>query len=197
MPLGEVPGSEGSLYFDESCDVVPNDPGDPGDPGDPPNEETVFAIAYSDLDQNGSFDPETDVLISKFIDGPGSDDGVPGAGDLIVTDQYPLDLGMGAFGAFGVTEHVVTGSSPTGTRCMAAASSGSFIWEKSTTLENYEESAGSGNLSFFRDSTASGGSDVVVAVTTSPSRPTVAVSPFRMDDTDDAFLEVELNCSEE
>ena len=192
MPLGEVPGSEGSLYFDESCDVVPGDPDDPGDPG----SETVFAIAYTDVDQDGSYDSAGDVLIAKFVDGPApADDGLPGAGDLIVTDQYPLDVGMSAFGVFGVTEHVVTGSTFTGTRCMAAASSGSFIWEKSTTLENYEESAGSGNLSFFRDSTANGGSDVLVTAAGSPSEPTTPVSVGAFDGADGPFVEVELACS--
>jgi len=73
-------------------------------------------------------------------------------------------------------------------------STDSFIWEKSTTLED-EEIAGSGLLSLFHDSTASGGSDVLVAVTTSPSQPMTTVSTFGMDDTDGAFVEVELNCS--
>ena len=193
LPLGDVPGSDGELTFDESCGVVP---GDPGDPGDPPDSETVFAIAYSDLDQDGTYNPASDALIAKFVDGPSPfDDGIPGEGDLVVTDRYPTDITLGSLGDFGLTEHVVTGSSLTGARCMASASTDSFIWEKSTTVEGYEERAGSGELSFFRDSIATGGSDVVVAVTTSPSQPTTAVSTFAMDDAEDAFLEVELNCS--
>lgn len=202
LPLGEVPESNGELTFDESCAVVaedpgdPGDPGGPGDPGDPPSAETVFAIAYSDIDGTGAFDPAIDVLIAKFVDGPSPfDNGVPGAGDLIVTDRYPLALGVGSFGDFGVTSHTVSGASSTATRCMASSATGSFIWDSSSSLQNYEERSSSGAISFFRDSLTSGGSDAVVAVLGSPSAPGTPVNVGVFDGTDNSFLEVETNCA--
>lgn len=201
LPLEEVPGSNGERVFDDSCGLIavaPTDPGDPGDPGEDPSEsETLFAIAYSDLDQDGAYDAGTDVLIAKFVDGPGpADDGVPGAGDVIVTDQYPMELGLGSFGDFGVTSHTVTSSSVSGTKCLVSTSLGSFIWDSSTTVDNYEERALlSGALSNFTDSHASGGSDVVRANPGSPSSPAIPMTTGDFDGVDDPFVEVETHCS--
>lgn len=206
IPGDEVPGSNDGARFDETCGVPVeggepggeepggDEPGgeDPGNPGDP-GSETVFAIAYSDLNQSGSYDSAVDVLIAKFIDGSG--DGVPGAGDLIVTDRYPLEFGLGAFGQFGVTEHIATGATWTSTRCQVSTSAGTIAWNSSETVENYEERATMGMLSLFVDAQSSGVSDGIMATLGSPSQPMTGQTVTAPGSGDDLFLEIEVDCS--
>ena len=71
--------------------------------------EGVLAIAYTNVTYDGDYDETTDVLIAKLVDT--DDDGVPGAGDTIVTNKYPLSFdqapGIPQFGDFRVTTHAV------------------------------------------------------------------------------------------
>jgi hypothetical protein len=71
------------------------------DGGTPAAPQTVFAIAYSNLDGTPGFGAG-DVLISKLVDGNG--DSVLNAGDLVVMGQYPttfVPTGPGDFAPFG------------------------------------------------------------------------------------------------
>ncbi len=72
--------------------------------------ETIFAIAYTNVDGVDGFDESAgDVLIAKWVDGPvASPDGAIGAGDVIVTNKYPRDVFTTTnFGDFTVSNHVI------------------------------------------------------------------------------------------
>lgn len=106
-PGDVIPGTE--MYLDADC--VPQSAPATEPPSEPPEtEETVFAVAYSDMDPSSEvYNPETDVLIAKLIDGPdAAADGVVGPGDVVVTARYPKDFTPSEFGDFTVTEHTVT-----------------------------------------------------------------------------------------
>ena len=96
---------------DEVCDdgIDNNCDGDVDEDCEP--EETIFAIAYTNVDGVDGFDESTgDVLIAKWVDGPeGGPDGVVGVGDFVVTDQFPTDVFAAGFGNFTVNKHVITG----------------------------------------------------------------------------------------
>ena len=75
-------------------------------PPPPPLPERVLAIAYTNVTDDGDYDEAVDVLIAKLVDT--NDDGVPGAGDTIVTNQYPLSFDrVPQFGDFQITTHAV------------------------------------------------------------------------------------------
>jgi hypothetical protein len=73
----------------------------------PPPEPApaVLAIAYVNVDGVNGFTPSTDVLISKLVDTSG--DKAPSAGDLVVSNRYPLTFDVGQLGTFQVTKHPV------------------------------------------------------------------------------------------
>lgn len=95
--VGErVPGADGATFDDRCVPVL---------------EETILAVAYTDVgDDGGSYDPATDVLIAKLVDGANGD-GIPGAGDTVVTHRFPRTLTgpfvEDAFGDFAVSGYVV------------------------------------------------------------------------------------------
>ena len=75
-------------------------------PPPPPLPEGVLAIAYTNVTDDGDYDEADDVLIAKLVDT--NEDGVPGAGDTIVTNQYPLSFDrVPQFGDFQITTHAV------------------------------------------------------------------------------------------
>jgi hypothetical protein len=77
--------------------------------GTPP-AVAVLAWAYTNLDGAPGFNPSADVEIARLDDTTG--DGVPSAGDTMTMGRYPLNLNPAVaadFGAFGVTQHTVTG----------------------------------------------------------------------------------------
>lgn len=68
--------------------------------------ETVFAIAYSNLNgEDGFQEGSADVLISKLVDF--NNDGVVSAGDKVITHQYPNNFIPDSFADFTVKEHVI------------------------------------------------------------------------------------------
>lgn len=72
-----------------------------------PDDETIFAIAYTNVDGVPGFDGSNgDVLIAKVVDADGS--GAISEDDEVITNQYPLDPVPTGFGSFGVNSHVVT-----------------------------------------------------------------------------------------
>ncbi len=91
--MGQEDTSDDGVYVDDGCVI--------------PDEETVFAIAYVDADpaDGDGFKDGVDVLIAKLVDA--NNDNVANAGDVIITDSYPLNSGATAFGSFGVTSHTL------------------------------------------------------------------------------------------
>lgn len=126
---GEViPGTE--THLDADC-VAQNAPAtDP--PSEPPQTpETVFAVAYSDRDPSSEvYNPETDVLIAKLVDGPdAAADGLVGPGDVVITARYPKDFALSGFGDFTVTEHTVTSTNSLSEySCNVAVEDAWFVW---------------------------------------------------------------------
>ncbi len=72
----------------------------------PTPDETIFAVAYTNVDGVAGYDEATDVLIAKLVDT--NNDGVVSVGDTVITDQYPLDSNASSFGTFQNTSHAVT-----------------------------------------------------------------------------------------
>lgn len=126
---GEViPGTD--THMDTDCVPQPSPATEP--PSDPPQtSETVFAVAYSDMDPSSEvYNPETDVLIAKLIDGPDdAADGVVGSGDVVITARYPKDFALSEFGDFTVTEHTVTSTNALNEySCNVDAGDALFVW---------------------------------------------------------------------
>jgi len=71
-----------------------------------PLEVPLLAVAYTEVDGQPGF-TAGDVLIAQLEDV--DMDGEPSVGDIVRTNQYPLDVNAATFGSFGVTEHVITG----------------------------------------------------------------------------------------
>lgn len=185
-PGDPVPGMSNHV-FDESCTPTP--------------VETVFAVAYSDVvDDGDGYDPDVDVLISKLVDANGS--GVPDAGDKVITDRYPLDFDAATFGNFTVTEHVIDSVTGAADRCEVFAANGDeFRWLDFFQGEGYSEarlfngrSAGTTNILNALVSQ----SDLIVVSDTpllSPSRPDPLVQVFRPSTGNVGFLDVEFDCA--
>jgi hypothetical protein len=94
LPGDAVPGMPG-FEFDADCVPV--------------SIETVFAVAFSNLDDQPGYDPTgDDVLIAKWVDGPvGAPDGLIGAGDVIVVNQLPTSFDASTSSGVGLGEHVL------------------------------------------------------------------------------------------
>lgn len=186
-PGDPVPGMIGYL-FDEACTPV--------------SVETTFAVAYTDVvDDGAGYDPDVDVLISKLVDANGS--GAPDAGDMVITDQYPLDVDATAFGRFTVNEHVVATVTSGSDRCIASAANGDqFTWADFFQGESYGEarlSATGASLSTTNILDAlPGQSDLVAVADTpvlSPSQPDTIALSTRASTGDSAFFDVQFDCT--
>ena len=145
------------------------------------------------------------MLITKWVD---DGDPGPGAGDRIITNQYPEDFAASTFGTFGVNEHTVTGvgASNGASECVANLPTGPFGEEQfvSFTADTVDERYGEwgdypqlASFTSFVDSfDGSGPLDVIAVTPASPSLPPDPLNPAGpVGGTDDAFLDVELNCS--
>jgi hypothetical protein len=163
----------------------------------PASEELIFAVAYTDVDANdGGYNPTVDRLIAKLVDA--NIDGVPSAGDLVITGEYPMDFEATTFGQFEVQQFAVTtvlAQSPE--QCGVESDTGVFLWDhQDQFLERYLEAG----LPFFDPSTAitdgfeTAADDHIGLNAGSPSQPTDAFSIFGFDFTDQAFIDIELNC---
>ena len=163
----------------------------------PASEELIFAVAYTDVDANdGGFNPTVDRLIAKLVDA--NNDGVPGAGDLVMTGEYPKDFQATTFGQFTVQQHAVTTvafQSPE--FCWVETDSGVFRWNhQDQFLEGYVEAAlplhdPASNIT---DGFETSADDHMRLNGGSPSQPTDTFSMLGFVSTDQAFMDVELNC---
>lgn len=188
FPEGEVPGTAREFVFGENC--VPQ------------VAELIFAVAYADMDANHQFDAATDLLISKLIDGPDeANDGLPGAGDAVVTDVYPTDIESNSFGTFRVKRHVVDRAfaveevAVDGRRgCSAAIEPGiTFNWIRSDVSESYSE-MNSSIETFFTDGFAT--TDQLRINPLSPSMPIESdiISDTGVSLTDLKFIDIDTAC---
>lgn len=184
VPGGEVPDTDGTFAFDEGC--VPQSA-----------SPVLYAVAWTDVDGDHIYTEGKDTVIAKVEDGPPpADDGVLGVGDLVITEQYPIDYQ--SFGRFQRTTQPVTWVNPN--QCIQLETeNGTFSWtHKPGFRETYLESSGSpSTTSWFSDGHHLRMSHEMSASTGSPSLPDTPVT-FNDSDTgggNDSFLDIWTECS--
>lgn len=201
-PGEEIPGTE--THLDADC-VPQSSPATEPPSEPPPTPETVFAIAYSDMDPSSQgYDPEVDVLIAKLIDGPdAAADGVVGPGDMVVTARYPKDFTLSDFGNFTVTEHTVTSISLASEEysCFVAAGDAFFVFSSGDgDFDLYQEWFSSLPMTKLHDkkTEAVTSDDEILLNSASPSLPTDdgIDLPGSAEPLDHPFVEVEANCEQ-
>ena len=204
--VGEsVPGVDG-MTFDERCDPVgPSTPVPPAVPVPPAPEETILAVAYTDMeDDGGPYDPNVDVLIAKLVDGADGD-GFPGAGDTVVTHRYPTTLTSpfvaDAFESFAVTGYtVVRPSAVSAVRCGVIVQVGDRLatisWFSDRYEQGYLESFGpTGPASLVADRVDfPGWPDTIDVDPESLSRPATELLAEEVRQGDQGFVDVETDC---
>lgn len=190
FPGGEVPGTEGSFVFDSNC--VPQEV----------QTEMIFAVAYVDSDPNDGGYTDGDILIAKLVDGPGAaNDGLAGPGDVVVTGAYPDSFAATTTIAFRDTSHTVDSvldANPL--TCVVANTEGHQIgWGSSTAAEGYSEidfdqlAIAAFQDAFVQDQIVQ---DVLFVTLQAPSDPPTAVGLLSASDpSDQAFIDVEVNCA--
>jgi hypothetical protein len=205
-PGEPVPGMDG-YEFDATCEPVPVN-------------DLIFAVAYMDVVDDGqSYDASVDVLIAKFVDA--NSDGLPSVGDKVVTAHYPsgLDFPLDGYGDFALTEFeasIVVPATPTvfapdGEICGVRDSTGrSFLWQHeymafasfNKEYESYSEYFDVSNkMTTFHDQILDWDlpdvedPDQMRIDTESPSQPADALDWTQLvRQTDDPFIDVEMNC---
>ena len=157
-------------------------------------EPSVFAIAFTDVDPDDGpgFKEGTDVLIAKLVDGLSDNEiGVLDAGDLVITNQYPMDFVGTAFGDFTVTEHTVTslfGASSQSVQVFAGPNQ--FRWDHAVDAWQfyYEQ----GGMVYITDQLFPDGTDTITAFVGSPSAPETQVAVSTSAPGDNAAIDVEI-----
>lgn len=202
LPTEPVPGSEGASVFDAECNPGPAAtlPPEPPPSGEPPSQsDVVFAVAFSDINENGEYD-EGDVLIAKLIDGvDDAADGTIGPGDRVITAEYPKDFAMSEFGTFLTNEHIVSVTNAlTGYSCNVSSGDATFVFSSGNgDFDLYSEWSGTDITKVYdKRSSAAMGSDEVRADLASPSDPLDGVASVlgSSDPANHAFIEVQANC---
>ena len=203
-----IPGT--SHLLDSDCNVTEDEAPSPPEPSEPPksepptrgpSSEVIFAVAYSDVDpSDGAYNPGLDVLIAKLIDGPDeASDGLPGVGDLIITGHYPEDFAMSGYGAFGVGEHAVTGiGMGLDYFCWVESGAGTFVWSSGQgDFDQYAEwSSTETRTNLYDDRSLSTlEKDEILIAPSSPSSPSSNVALGGSDLSDQAFIDVQADCS--
>ncbi len=180
---GDEDTSDDGVYVDDGCVI--------------PDQETIFAIAYTDVDPNDGdgYKEGVDVLIAKLVDANGS--GAVDAGDAVVTDQYPTTFVDPAanLGNFTVTSHGVGLGLPfsNGVLVLGATFSTTFEWFKSDGFERYTEEANAPGTSI-GDSSDGVTADFIEVRQGSPSGPQTQVTSISGPSaSDDQFIDVDLN----
>ncbi|MCP3936210.1 MAG: hypothetical protein GY708_12660 [Actinomycetia bacterium] len=177
FPGEEVPGTDGAFVFDDDCVLVA--------------VEVIFAIAYGEVDGVPGYDPATDVLIAKLVD---NGDGVPGAGDMVITDRYPRDPVPSTYVEFVTKQHIVSAAYvyDTSIQVVYASNLGQSQWfiAEPYLEDGWTESGPAGYIQLTDHDRWQ--YDRVLVWGTSPSGTT---TPGRYDDPssgDDVFVEVEI-----
>jgi len=159
----------------------------------------VFAVAFTDVNSNNSFEPATDVLIAELVDTNGSN--AIDADDTVVMGRYPLDFAASALGTFGMTSHVVTGLEGLSAEgVLVDVGDDAFGWfhgSDTHAAEAYvERSSSDWTLQIFDTLHASNCNDVGDALLVgagSPSQPSLAVETYGCNASDQGFINVTLN----
>lgn len=181
LPGDAVPGMPG-FKFDADCVPV--------------SVETVFAVAFSNLDGQAGYDPTGDVLIAKWVDGPvGAPDGLIGAGDVIEVNQLPTNFDASTFSGVGLREHVLAGPSTIRSGYLSSQTAGGQLFEfadgtdVSVQRQLYLEVDDSGTQQARIADAPSG--NIIFIQAGSPSSPGDLANLFDADGgVDDAFIDV-------
>ena len=182
LPGDAVPGMPG-FEFDADCVPV--------------SVETVFAVAFSNLDGQAGYDPTgDDVLIAKWVDGPvGAPDGLIGAGDVIVVNQLPTNFDASTFSGVGLREHVLAGPSTIRSGYLSGSTAGYELFEfsdgtdVSVPRQQYLEVDGSGTQQARIEDGPEG--NLIFIQAGSPSSPLDLANLYVVDGgVDDAFIDV-------
>lgn len=164
---------------------------------------TLLAVVYTNVDGQDGYDPDVDLLIAQFEDT--DNDGVPSVGDVIRTNQYPLDQNdVTGGGTFQETQHTITALGPgdyTTERLglfsvdTDTGTDQEFRWVSGTAGELFYEVAEPPVVfSTFFDMIAVGGSsDNMKVELGSPSQPDTAATPNDLDRPgDDPFIDADI-----
>ena len=156
----------------------------------------VFAVAYSNLDGIAGYNPAgADVLISQLVDFNGDD--VPSVGDMVFTNQYPLDFASSSFGMFQVTQHTVVSfvGTVTSTAIYAATANGDQLdFYDSPDVEIYDEVHDGSAVFWVGDRITSTPDRIALSSSASeaPSQPDTIVHISQNSVGDDAFINVDI-----
>ena len=162
-------------------------------------DETVFAIAYSNLNgEDGYQEGSADVLISKLVDF--NNDGVISPGDKVITHQCPTNFVPDSFADYTVREHVIDVFFGFANNAVTVGSDGinRFSW-------NYLASNGEGyvewiqgpngyiNYAHIFDSFSYNNNfnDAINNVSGSPSAPNQSVLTYQTANGDHTFIDVD------
>lgn len=180
-----VPAPHPAGYvFDENCQPVEAGP-----------VETIYAVAYIDvIDDGGGYDPDTDRLIAKLVEASG--DGQPGNGDKVITGVHPtaFDAPWG-IQSFNKTEHTVTWCSVVTSEkmiCLNDDLGTRFDFVHGLEYESYSEYtispfSGSQFADWWWDNV-----DGIATEPGSPSNPNQNLKLSKPEDSDEAFVDVEI-----
>ncbi len=176
--VGKEDTSDDGVFVDDGC--VP---------------ETVFAIAYTNVDEVDGFNPDFDKLIAKLVDTDGSGD--ISVDDEVITDQYPTTLAGDPFGTFGVTVHrvVLTDLKHTPTVVdVLTPDAGRFLWvHVGDDYEFYREDVDDGeDTCLWSDNFGATEKDLISVNVECPSLPSVAAHAFAEGVADDPFIDVDI-----
>ncbi len=183
---GQEDTSDDGVYVDDGCVI--------------PDQETIFAIAYTDVDPNDGdgFKEGTDVLIAKLVDENG--DGQPGASDMIKMGQFPTSIASGDFVDVNVKEHNIDRClilSAGHVACLLVGGSAEFVFFDrggGPVQEYYQEfSRVTLRTSIMIDRLGGLSSDLITIDQRSPSEPTGAAFSREFDPNDGPFIDVDLN----
>jgi hypothetical protein len=97
----------------------------------------MFAVAFTDTNDNHTYEAATDHLIAALIDS--NRDGTPNAGDTVVADEFPLTVDpVSAWGQFVLKSDTVTHVAILDGAVFADSATGSYSWEFAVDIELFD-----------------------------------------------------------
>ena len=155
----------------------------------------AFAVAWTDKNDNHTYESATDSLIAEVVDT--NDDGIVSIGDTVIADRYPLTVHASGFGTFGLTSETVTGVQDIGIGVSVNIPSGFISWQHIATAEGVLFGLGGGSTNpVLLDGTnpdldcVGDSSDAVVLHVGGTLHPDTAADDVACDDADNAFVDV-------
>ena len=161
--------------------------------GAPPR---LFAIAYSDMNGNHSYEDGTDRLIAALVDT--DEDGTVSVGDTVETDAFPLTFDPADdFGAFTTKSSPVTGVTGFTSESVQVTSSATLITWAVGPVEvvQWFPAAGGLDSALVDNTTSSSGTTDAISISGGAALGAVPTDVVLsgLDQTDNAFLDIRLD----